>query len=95
MLECLAIDVASSIHRGIVIDALSQLVSLHDAPRNFRSDNALNSFVERSFAGSRKQTLAPLISTRVRHPDSDPFFLRLRDRLSHRSEQYFKRPRDR
>ena len=37
--ECLAIDVAGSIRSGRVIEVLSQLVSLHGAPRYLRSDN--------------------------------------------------------
>ncbi len=37
--ECLAIDVASSIRSGRVIEVLSRLVSLHGAPRHLRSDN--------------------------------------------------------
>ena len=37
--ECLAIDVAGSIRSGRVIDVLGQLVSLHGAPRDLRSDN--------------------------------------------------------
>ena len=39
--ECLAIDVAGSIRSGRVIDVLSQIVSLHGAPRYMRSDNEL------------------------------------------------------
>ncbi|WP_085963246.1 IS3 family transposase [Burkholderia ambifaria] len=37
--ECLAIDVTGSIRSGRVIEVLSQLVSLHGAPRYLRSDN--------------------------------------------------------
>ena len=37
--ECLAIDVAGSIRSGRVIEVLSQLVSVHGAPRYLRSDN--------------------------------------------------------
>jgi putative transposase len=37
--ECLAIDVAGSIRSGRVIDVLSQLISVHGAPRYLRSDN--------------------------------------------------------
>ncbi len=37
--ECLAIDVAGSIRSGRVVEVLSQLVSLHGAPRYLRSDN--------------------------------------------------------
>ncbi|HEY2906249.1 MAG TPA: IS3 family transposase [Vicinamibacterales bacterium] len=37
--ECLAIDVAGSIRSGRVIEVLTQLVSLHGAPRYLRSDN--------------------------------------------------------
>jgi putative transposase len=37
--ECLAIDVAGGIRSGRVIEVLSQLVSLHGAPRHLRSDN--------------------------------------------------------
>jgi putative transposase len=37
--ECLAIDVAGSIRSGRVIDVLTQLVSVHGAPRHLRSDN--------------------------------------------------------
>jgi putative transposase len=37
--ECLAIDVAGSIRSGRVIEILTQLVSLHGAPRYLRSDN--------------------------------------------------------
>lgn len=37
--ECLAIDVAGSIRSRRVIEVLSQLVSLHGAPRYLRSDN--------------------------------------------------------
>jgi putative transposase len=37
--ECLAIDVAGGIRSGRVIEVLTQLVSLHGAPRYLRSDN--------------------------------------------------------
>ena len=37
--ECLAIDVAGGIRSGRVIEVLTQLVSLHGAPRHLRSDN--------------------------------------------------------
>ena len=37
--ECLAIDVAGGIRSGRVIEVLTQLVSLHSAPRSLRSDN--------------------------------------------------------
>jgi putative transposase len=37
--ECLAIDVAGSIRSGRVIEVLSQLASLHGAPRYLRSNN--------------------------------------------------------
>lgn len=37
--ECLAIDVASGIRSGRVIEVLAQLVSIHGAPRHLRSDN--------------------------------------------------------
>lgn len=37
--ECLAIDVGGSIRSGRVIEVLTQLVSLHGAPRYLRSDN--------------------------------------------------------
>ena len=37
--ECLAIDVAGSIRSARVIEVLSQLVSVHGAPRYLRSDN--------------------------------------------------------
>ena len=37
--ESLAIDVAGSIRSGRVIEVLSQLISLHGAPRVLRSDN--------------------------------------------------------
>ncbi|MFM0053764.1 IS3 family transposase [Caballeronia grimmiae] len=37
--ECLAIDVAGSIRSARVIEVLSQLISLHGAPRYLRSDN--------------------------------------------------------
>ena len=37
--ECLAIDVAGSIRSGRVIEVLTQLISLHGAPRYLRSDN--------------------------------------------------------
>lgn len=37
--ECLAIDVAGSIRSGRVIEVLTQLVSVHGAPRHLRSDN--------------------------------------------------------
>ena len=37
--ECLAIDVAGGIRSGRVIEVLAQLVSVHGAPRNLRSDN--------------------------------------------------------
>ena len=36
--ECLAIDVSTSIRSRRVIDLLSQLVSVHGAPRDLRSD---------------------------------------------------------
>jgi len=37
--ECLAIDVASGIRSGRVIEVLTQLVSVHGAPQHLRSDN--------------------------------------------------------
>jgi putative transposase len=37
--ECLAIDVAGGIRSDRVIDVLTQLVSVHGAPRHLRSDN--------------------------------------------------------
>ena len=37
--ECLAIDVGGSIRSGRVIEVLTQLVSLHGAPKHLRSDN--------------------------------------------------------
>ena len=37
--ECLAIDVAGGIRSGRVIEVLTQLVSLHGAPKYLRSDN--------------------------------------------------------
>ena len=37
--ECLAIDVAGGIRSGRVIEVLTQLVSVHGAPRYLRSDN--------------------------------------------------------
>jgi putative transposase len=37
--ECLAIDVAGGIRSGRVIEVLTQLVSIHGAPRYLRSDN--------------------------------------------------------
>jgi len=37
--ECLAIDVAGGIRSGRVIEVLTQLVSVHGAPRSLRSDN--------------------------------------------------------
>lgn len=37
--ECLAIDVAGSIRSGRVIEVLSQLISVHGAPKVLRSDN--------------------------------------------------------
>jgi putative transposase len=37
--ECLAIDVAGSIRSGRVIEVLTQLVSVHGAPKYLRSDN--------------------------------------------------------
>src|SRR5687768_7674432 len=37
--ECLAIDVAGGIRSGRVIEVLTQLVSIHGAPRHLRSDN--------------------------------------------------------
>ena len=37
--ECLAIDVAGGIRSGRVIEVLTQLVSVHGAPRYVRSDN--------------------------------------------------------
>lgn len=37
--ECLAIDVAGGIRSGRVIEVLTQLVSVHGAPRHLRSDN--------------------------------------------------------
>lgn len=45
--ESLAIDVAGSIRSGRVIEVLSQLISLHGAPRVLRSDNGLE-FVSRA-----------------------------------------------
>jgi putative transposase len=36
--ECLAIDVAGGIRSGRVIEVLTQLVSVHGAPRYLRSD---------------------------------------------------------
>jgi len=38
-LECLAIDVAGSIHSHRVIDVLARLISIHGAPRYLRSDS--------------------------------------------------------
>ncbi len=37
--ECLAIDLAGSIRSGRVVEVLSQLVSLHGAPRHLHSNN--------------------------------------------------------
>jgi len=37
--ECLAIDVAGGIRSTLVIEVLTQLVSVHGAPRYLRSDN--------------------------------------------------------
>jgi putative transposase len=37
--ECLAIDVAGGIRSGRVIEVLTQLISVHGAPRYIRSDN--------------------------------------------------------
>lgn len=37
--ECLAIDVAGGIRSGRVIEVLTQLISVHGAPRYLRSDN--------------------------------------------------------
>ena len=37
--ECLAIDVAGGIRSARVIEVLTQLVSVHGAPRYLRSDN--------------------------------------------------------
>jgi len=45
--ECLAIDIAGSIRSGRVIDVLSQLLSVHGAPKHLRSDNGPE-FVSRS-----------------------------------------------
>ena len=39
--QCLAIDVAGGIRSRRVIEVLTQLVSLHGAPRHLRSDNGL------------------------------------------------------
>jgi putative transposase len=39
--ECLAIDVAGGIRSGRVIEVLTQLVSMHGAPKYLRSDNGL------------------------------------------------------
>lgn len=39
MRECLAIDVAGSIRSGRVIEVLSQLISVHGAPRHMRCHN--------------------------------------------------------
>jgi putative transposase len=40
--ECLAIDVAGGIRSARVIEVLTQLVSVHGAPRYLRSDNVLS-----------------------------------------------------
>jgi putative transposase len=45
--ECLAIDVAGGIRSGRVIEVLTQLVSVHGAPRYIRSDNGAE-FVARA-----------------------------------------------
>lgn len=45
--ECLAIDVAGGIRSARVIEVLTQLVSVHGAPRYLRSDNGLE-FVARA-----------------------------------------------
>lgn len=39
--KCLAIDVAGGIRSGRVIEVLTQLVSIHGAPRYLRSDYGL------------------------------------------------------
>jgi len=45
--ECLAIDVAGSIRSARVIEVLTQLVSVHGAPRHLRSDNG-SEFIARA-----------------------------------------------
>jgi putative transposase len=49
--ECLAIDVAGSIRSARVIEVLSQLISVHSAPRYMRSDNVPNSSAPRCSGG--------------------------------------------
>jgi hypothetical protein len=51
--ECLAIDVARSIRSARVIEVLTQLVSVHGAPKYLRSDNGPDFVARRSFAGCR------------------------------------------
>lgn len=58
--ECLAIDVAGSIRSGRVIEVLSQLISVHGAPKILRSDNGPE-FVSRAllrWAGNENLDIA-------------------------------------
>lgn len=48
MRECLPIDVVRSICSGRVVEVLSQLDSLHCAPRHLRSATAQDSYCEPS-----------------------------------------------
>ena len=52
--ECLAIDVAGGIRSGRVIEVLTQLLSVHGAPRYLRSDNGPTAAATR--AGNRGRT---------------------------------------
>jgi len=71
--ECLAIDVAGGIRSGRVIEVLTQLVSLHGAPRYVRSDNGLprksrGHRQTRLLSADRNQQTVMCITKRF-HPD--------------------------
>lgn len=55
--ECLAIDVAGSIRSGRVIEVLSQLISLHGAPKVLRSDNGPGAVSKASLEWAADQNL--------------------------------------
>jgi hypothetical protein len=60
--ECLAIDVAGGIRSGRLIEVLTQLVSVHGAPRYLRSDNGRSLWPRRSCAGSPTPASTPRLS---------------------------------
>ena len=62
--ECLAIDVAGGIRSVRVIEVLTQLVSVHGAPRYLRSDNGLSQ-------KSRRQSCARLADHQAKRERRD------------------------